>query len=320
MCERGESTRPPTVSVVVPTLNAGPHLPSLLEALRSQSPHAPQEILIIDSGSQDGTVSDAQTAGEPVRVITIARFSHGRARNMGVRETSGDIVVFMSQDAIPENAHWLSELIRPYVMPEVAATFSRQVPRPDANPMERFFLSTHFPYGEPVYMRRNGHEDLLFQRDVFFSNVSSSARRSALLAHPFEEDLIMSEDQQFARDVILAGMSVVYVPSSVVMHSHNYSFKSAIGRYLDSVYSLRQIFPKHSLGLSLRIGMRYLAKETAMMARSHKTMLPKYGCYVLAKSIGTFLGHMAEHLPVSLCRRVSAHAYYWMHDDEEASK
>ena len=317
---RGESKRLPTVSVVVPTLNAAQHLRALLEALRSQFPQAPQEILIVDSGSRDGTVSAVQTAGVPVRVIAIDRFSHGKARNLGVRETTGDIVVFMSQDAIPENARWLAELIAPYAIPEVAATFSRQVPRPDANPMERFFLRSHFPAGEPVCMRRSGHEDLRFQRDVFFSNVSSSARRSALVAHPFDEGLIMSEDQQFARDVLLAGMSVVYVPSSVVMHSHNYSFIGAVRRYFDSVYSLRQIFPKHSVTLSLRMGICYIAKETAMMARSHKTMLPKYGCYVLAKSIGTLLGHMAEHLPVSLCRRMSAHSYFWMQNDEEASK
>lgn len=311
MGDRGESTRLPTVSVVVPTLNAGQNLPALLDALRSQTPRAPQEILIVDSGSRDRTVSAAQTAGAPVRVIAIDRFSHGRARNLGVRETTGVIVVFMSQDAIPENPRWLSELVAPYTMPEVAATFSRQVPQPDANPMERFFLSTHFPYGEPVYMRRNGHEDLLFQRDVFFSNVSSSARRSALLAHPFDEDLIMSEDQQFARDVILAGMSVVYVPSSVVVHSHNYSFGSAVGRYFDSVFSLRQIFPRHSLALSVRMGLGYLRREALEIAVHHPEVLPRYFGYVLAKTVGTVLGHVADRLPTRLARRVSMHKGWW---------
>jgi rhamnosyltransferase len=300
-----------SVSVVIPTLNAGPDLGALLSRLREQRPVPPDEILVVDSGSRDGTVEVARSADNPVRVIGIADFTHGRARNLGVRETTGDIVVFMSQDAIPENVDWLAELVAPYAMPEIAATFSRQVPRTDANPMERFFLNSHFPFGEPVHMRRNGHEDLLFQRDVFFSNVSSSARRPALVAHPFDEDLIMSEDQQFARDVILAGHSVVYSPSSVVVHSHNYSFGAAVGRYFDSVYSLRQIFPKHSLALSVRMGCGYLWREAREIAAHNPEVLPRYVGYVLAKTLGTVLGHVAERLPTRIARRISMHKEWW---------
>ena len=82
------------------------------------------------------------------------------------------------------------------------------------------------------------------------SNVSAAARRDILLRFPFDEDLIMSEDQQFARDVMKAGYTVVYQPASVVLHSHRYSFVQAFQRYFDSVYSLIQIFKRHNLGTS----------------------------------------------------------------------
>ena len=314
--ERSETIQGAGVSVVIPTLNAGPYLADVLTAISRQKPCPPDEVIIIDSQSTDNTREIAK--GFPrTRIETITNFSHGRARNIGIELAGGGFVVFMSQDAVPCDDHWLCDLLEPFSDPTVAAAFSRQIPRPEANPMEQFFLATHFPSGDPVYMRRNGNEDPMFQRDVFFSNVSSAARRDVLLRHPFDETIIMSEDQQFARDIILAGRSVVYVPTSLVVHSHSYSFKGAVGRYFDSVYSLRQVFPKHSLALSVRIGVGYLAKESAMMVRRHKAMLAQYSGYVLAKSIGTLLGHMAEHLPASLCRRVSMHSYFWDGDGDE---
>jgi len=299
------------VSVVIPTLNAKAYLPVLVPALRSQLPCPPAEILIVDSGSKDGTMEYVAGLGADVRLISVDRFSHGRARNLGVQSARGEYVVFMSQDAVPRNNSWLAEILAPFSNPDVAAAFSRQVPRPEANPMESFFLQTHFPPGNPTFMRRNGHKDLLFQRDVFFSNVSSAIRKDILLRHPFDETLIMSEDQQFARDAILAGYTVAYAPASVVVHSHNYSFLQALRRYFDSAHSLTKIFPKHNLPYSVRLGMGYLRSEAAMMLRGHRRMLPKYVGYVAAKSIGTLLGHHAEGLPRSVVIHLTLHRDHW---------
>jgi glycosyltransferase involved in cell wall biosynthesis len=298
-------------SVVIPTLNARAYLPKLISALKGQQPCPPTEILIVDSGSNDGTVEYVAGMGGEVRLLTIGLFSHGRARNLGVQNACGDYVVFMSQDAVPRDTVWLVELIAPFKNPQVAAAFSRQVPRPDANPMECFFLETHFPPGEPRLMRRNGHETLRFQRDVFFSNVSSAACRDILLRFPFDESLIMSEDQRFALDIIQAGLAVVYAPASIVRHSHDYSWIQVLRRYFDSVYSLTQIFDRHGVSCSARLGAAYLRQEFAMMIRRHPLYLPRYAAYVLAKTLGTVLGHAAERLPRWLVRQVSLHSYYW---------
>lgn len=300
----------PRVSIVIPTLNALPYLPALLQAFRRQRPEAPAEIILVDSGSLDGTVE--HVAGvEGVRVVTIERFTHGGSRNLGVRESRGEFVAFLSQDALPADECWLRELLAPFADPDVAAAFSRQTPRPDANPMERHFLETHFPAGDPVVMRFGGAGQPVFQRDVFFSNVSAAVRREAALRHPFDEELIMSEDQQLARDFLLAGLAVAYAPASVVLHSHNYTLRQAFERYFDSVYSLTKIFPRHDIGSSVSMGAGYLWREAAMMARRHPAHLPRYAGYVLAKSLGTLLGHYAERLPRSWARRMSMHKAYW---------
>lgn len=305
-----ESHPKPRVSIVIPVLNAAGWLPELLEALFAQQPLAPEEVLLVDSMSTDDTRSIA-AAHEKVRVLPIADFSHGRARNLGAREARGEIVVLMSQDALPADRAWLAELLAPLDADErVAASFSRQIPRPGASPMERFFLSTRFPDSEPLRRERIGEEVLTLEK-VFFSNVSAAARRAQLLAHPFDEELIMSEDQQWARDVLLAGHATVYQPSSVVLHSHDYSLLTVLRRYFDSVHSLTLIFSGHGLGTSASMGLSYLARELGHMIRHHPLTLPYYALYTIAKTSGTLLGHVAEHLPRALQRRLSFHAYHW---------
>jgi rhamnosyltransferase len=300
----------PSASLVIPTLNARRYLPELFAALARQEPAPPAEVILVESGSRDGTVEHvAGMAG--VRVVPIARFTHGGSRNVGVRESRGEFVAFLSQDALPADGRWLAELLAPFADPDVAATFSRQTPRPDASPMERHFLETHFPPGEPVVMRHRGSGEPLFQRDVFFSNVSAAVRRADALRFPFDEKIIMSEDQQLARDLLLAGRAVVYAPASVVLHSHNYSLRQAFERYFDSVYSLTQIFPRHDMGRSVSLGVGYLRREAAMMVRRHPAHLPHYAGYVLAKSLGTLLGHYAERMPRSWARRMSMHKSWW---------
>jgi len=298
------------VSLVVPVLNAADHLPQLLPAVLGQKGVALEEIVLVDSGSSDGSRSIA--AGfEKTRVVQIENFSHGRARNLGVSETKGDTIAFLSQDALPLGKDWLRALVEPLAQDGVAASFSRQIPREDANPMERFFLQTHFPPGDDLVMRKAEGETPAFQREVFLSNVSSAMPRDILERFPFDEEIIMSEDQQFARDVIEDGMVIVYTPSSAVLHSHNYSLKTVFQRYFDSIYSLTKLFSGHRVENSAAMAVRYLTRELGYIARNHPLWLPYYCLYTLAKSAGAFLGHYAERMPRGLARRLSLHKYYW---------
>lgn len=298
-----------SVSVVIPVLNAEPYLKLLLESILAQRPEPPREIILVDSDSTDNTRAIA--AGFPlVRVLPIHNFSHGRARNMGVREAKGDIIALMTQDALPLNSAWLAALLEPFADASVGAAYSRQMPRPDAPLTEVYFLNYHFPDGPGIRREKRGAETLSFQT-VFFSNVSAAIRRELLLRFPFDENLIMSEDQQFSRDIMNAGFAVVYQPGSVVLHSHNYTLKTVFRRYFDSVYSLTVIFRDHGMGTSAAIGLRYLRNEFIWMLARHPLHLPYYALYILAKASGTMAGHFAEKMPDWLLSRVSLHSYHW---------
>ncbi len=297
-------------------MNAEKLLPGLLAALFSQKPSAPDEIILVDSRSRDNTVAIAQShpgvnhAQGAVKVIPIEKFSHGRARNLGARAATGEIIVLMTQDALPQGDRWLSGLLAPFADGRVGAVYSRQVPKDDAPPTEKFFLGYHFPAGEAVRRVKKDSAPLSF-KDVFFSNVSAAIRRELLLRHPFDENLIMSEDQQFARELLEAGHALVYQPESVVVHSHAYSLKHAFRRYFDSVYSLTVIFPRHDMATSASIGLSYLRKELAFIARNYPLYLPYYFLYTIAKAGGTVCGHFAERLPKSILKKFSLHNYHW---------
>ena len=98
------------ISVVIPTLNAGNELDLRLTALEKQTV-LPVEILVSDSESEDHTVSIAER--HPlVRVHGIAKenFNHGGTRDEAFYLVTGEIVVFMTQDAIPASELLLEKL------------------------------------------------------------------------------------------------------------------------------------------------------------------------------------------------------------------
>ncbi len=302
------------ISVVIPTLNAEPWLAGLFAALARQQPCPPDEIIMVDSGSRDGTV--ARAAENPVvRVVPLASFTHGGARNLGVKEARGEWVVLMTQDACPADEHWLARLLEPLHDDSVAAVYSRQIPRDKVSPMERFFLVDRFPAGAAVVRRHTG-SDVPVYPATFFSNVSAAARRATWLRFPFNETLLMSEDQQFARDVLLAGLAVVYEPASVVVHSHDYNLRQTFSRYFDSVVAFRQLSAGHDAATSARLGRETVWREFRYLLRGYPRSLPYYVFYQIAKAAGVMAGHFHERLPRSWCERMSMNPSWWRRVEE----
>src|SRR5689334_11328597 len=99
------------VSIVIPKKNAGAEFRKILAAIRRQT--RTSEIVVVDSGSSDGTVEVAREFGAIVKSIPPESFNHGETRNDGIREAAGSLCVMLVQDAVPVGEDWLENLLSP---------------------------------------------------------------------------------------------------------------------------------------------------------------------------------------------------------------
>ena len=295
-------------SIVILTKNAGGDFQDTLEAIFAQKYPGKFEVIIVDSGSTDNTLEIAGNYPTKVHQIKPEDFGHGRTRNLAASLAIGDYLVFLTQDAVPATDRWLSNLIRNLKDSKIAGVYGRQIPKKGTRPMESFFLNTRYPLSRMVKSAGQGKVDM---NTIFFSNANSAIRKEIWEKYPFDDSLIMSEDQEWAKKVLLAGYKIVYVPEAAVYHSHNYSLKAAFQRYFDSGVSLNQ-FAGKEYGSFTSEGLAYTKNELKfLITNGYIKWLPYAILYDLAKFFGVSLGKREKYLPLSLKRRLSLNSYHW---------
>jgi glycosyltransferase involved in cell wall biosynthesis/GT2 family glycosyltransferase len=245
----------PTASVVIPVRDGERHLGALLAALEREGP---DEVLVIDSGSRDRSTEIVRAAGVGLLEIHPDEFGHGRTRNLGAERTSGDLICFLTQDAVPV-AGWLAAHREAFELGErVGAAFGPHLPRGDTSPMIARELTEFFAgfssNGRPVVQGVGG--------PVFLSNVNASYLRRCWEQIRFE-DVAYAEDQAFARAMLAAGWEKVYHPAAAVEHAHDYGAVEFMRRYFDEYRGLRE-----TLGHVEPISARGVAGTTRRQVRS----------------------------------------------------
>lgn len=241
--------REPDVTVAVLTWNGERYLADLLDRVAEQDYDGDVEVLVIDSGSTDGTL--AIVAARPsVRLHEIPHddFGHGRTRDLAARLARGEIVAYLTHDAVPASSTWLRELIRPMADDaRIAAVVGRQVPRPDAPPvlaydMQRVFERMGPDYGVTIVwtVGRDLSEGEVAAA-AFYSDANAAARRSVLTGAVPYRDVAYAEDQLFGRDLLAAGLRKAYAPRAAVEHSNDTRL-STFGRRVEAdLMGLREI-------------------------------------------------------------------------------
>ena len=297
-----------TVSIIIPTFNAGRLLKDVLDSVFNQTV-TPDEVVIIDSSSSDGT--DVLAKSFPVRYYSIDKrdFAHGTTRNYGVSLAKGDYVVFLTQDSVPRNQYWLFYLLTSLESEDVAGSFSRQIARDTAVPMEKFFYSHMYPEDSRTITKRDN-----LSRHIVFSNASSALRRSVALDHPFAEDILMSEDLAWALDVLSENYKIAYAAESMVTHSHDYSIKMIFKRYFDFGVSHSEIsWENVSENAYYSRGLAMLCSELGYLVRSgQSSWIPTAMAYDMAKACGLFLGQHNQSVPRCVRRHLTSYySDYW---------
>jgi rhamnosyltransferase len=304
----------PAISVIVPVKDGGDALRRCLEGIESQRAGDELEMLVVDSGSTDGSRELARSMGAQVIEVDSSGFLHGATRNRAAREARGELLVFTTQDAYAAGPQWLERLCAPLRTEEdVAGVYGRQLPHADATPPERFFLD--FLYGPTPRVQRAVDPAALSLRTTLFSNVNSALRRSFWEQFPFADDLFFAEDQDWSRRVLLAGHTIRYEPDAAVHHSHRYTVTTAFKRFFDTGASAERGFLAGGAASSAvlrREAVRYAREELAWLQRTgQRRWIPYATAYEVSKFVGVQLGARHRKLPLWLKQRCSFYPAYW---------
>lgn len=303
------------LSIVILTKNGGELFADVLAQLFACAGILEAEILVIDSGSTDRTIEYAMRYPQ-IRIhrIAAAEFGHGKTRNLGARMTTRPIIVYLVQDASPARPDFLMRLTTPLGEEGFAGVYGRQLPRPWTNKIERIFLDSTYPDTREV--RAWVEQRPLGIRDIFFSNVCSAIRRDIWEGIPFDESLIMSEDQLWAKQVLVAGRRLLYEPGAAVFHSHNYGLRDVFKRNFDSGASLLGI-TQDTFAKMASYEVRHVAWCARKLAREGDWwLIPYLLSYEATRATAFATGQRAHLLPRWIKRMLSLHKYHWK--DERA--
>jgi len=300
------------VSIIIPTLNASKYLSDLLIKLENQT-FSDKEIIIIDSSSQDSTATIGQSFGAKIVTINTNDFDHGRTRNLGASEAKGDIVIYLTQDALPVDEYALENLIKPFDDDNlIAASYGRQLPNTDASP-----FSAHlrlFNYPDTSYIRSLEDRTIFGIKTIFFSNSFSAYRREILeKIGAFKEKLIFGEDMHAAARLLLAGYKVAYNADAMVHHSHNYTAYQEFERYFDlGVLHGSEDWLIKEFGTTGGEGKKYINSGISYLLKDKRFhLIPAFLFRNALKYLGYNLGLRYDKIPRALACRLSMNKIWW---------
>jgi len=298
------------VSVIIPTYNAEPYLTKLLENLKQQT--LSFELIIIDSSSTDNTLTIAKQYTDHIISILKNEFDHGGSRTLAAKVATGNILIFITQDALPTSTISFENLLQVFSNPMVAAAYGRQLAYEETN-----FFGKHlrlFNYPKTSSVRSIKEKNLYGMKTAFLSDSFSAYRKSAMKeVDYFDDGLIVGEDNHITAKLLVKGYKVAYVADAEVYHSHSYNLLQEFQRYFDiGVFHTTEYWILETFGKAEGEGNKYIKSQLAYLMR-HKAYI-KFPEFILRnglKYLGYKLGRNYRKLSPSLRKKCSMHTSWW---------
>lgn len=285
----------PAVSIVIRCFNEVEHLPRLFGELKRQS-FSDYEVVVVDSGSDDGTLEIMQSEDVRLEHIRKEDFSFGRSLNMGCRAARGEILVFISAHCYPENEDWLANLVDGFNDPKVAVVYGKQRGIPESHFSERQIFKRWFP---EVTIER--------QDDPFSNNANCAVRRSLWEEHPYDETLTGLEDVAWAQVVMREGWWVSYRGDAGVIHVHNETPSQIRHRYRREAITFQKVFPSEHFNVwdFVRLSAANVVKDWRAAAAQHALWSNVWPIvrFRVSQFAGTYQGFHMRRAPSSDLKR-----------------
>ena len=279
------------ISIIVRCYNEEEHIGRLLAGI-SQQTERDVEIILVDSGSTDATLSIASRY--PIKVIYVSpdEFSFGRALNLGCKAACGEYLVFISAHCWPVYNDWLKQLTRPLSDPTVALVYGKQRGSEKSQFSEHQIFTSWFP----DHSNSN-------QGSPFCNNANCAIRQDLWKESPYNEELTGLEDLAWAKTAIDKGYHIAYSAEAEIVHVHTETPHRIYNRYRREAIALKAIFPQEkftlwdfiSLSTMNIIGDCIIAKKNRILYKNIKDILT----FRLMQFWGAYRGN-------SQCKKVSA--------------
>jgi len=224
-------------SVVIRAYNEAQHIGRLLEGIRQQN-LGDVEVLLVDSGSTDETVSIAESYGAKIVHITPEEFTFGRSLNYGVKAASGEFIVNISAHCYPVYPDWLEKLLKPFNDENLAISYGKQRGGITNQYSEHQFFRQYFP---DLSQPRQGHP--------YSHNANAAIRRALWEQHPYNEQLTGLEDLAWSSWAMEKGYGIAYTTEAEIIHLHDEKPAQVQNRYRREAIAMKQILPTSTFSL-----------------------------------------------------------------------
>ena len=299
------------VDVLIPVYRPDGKLRELLKRLKMQN--YPIHRVILMNTEEKHFPTELTGIWDRVEVYHLAKeeFDHGGTRDRGVRMSTADLVVCMTQDAMPADETLIEELVKPFDDPEVWAAYARQLPNEDCREVEKYTRSFNYP--EQSMVKTKEDLDRLGIKTFFCSNVCAAWRREKYLElGGFVKHTIFNEDMILAGTMIKQGGKIAYCAKAKVIHSHNYSAFQQFHRNFDLAVS-QTMYPEVFGGIrSESEGIKLVKKSLSYCIKIGKPWLM---IQVVTQSAGKLLGYKMgqryRSLPMWLILRCTMSPSFW---------
>ncbi|RLT92294.1 glycosyltransferase family 2 protein [Ketobacter sp.] len=299
------------ISIIVPTLNPGKeNWIRWIDAINCQTAEI-HRVLVIDSSSDDDTVSISKEFGLDTHTIKRQEFNHGKTRQLGAELCQdSDILVYLTQDSILASPDSISEIIKPFEDKLVGAVCGRQLPHANANILAKH--SRLYNYG-PTPKTNSLQSEHLSIKTVFMSNSFAAYSKDILKKiGGFPSNTIVCEDMYVAAKILMANFKVSYSSSATTYHSHNYTIADEFKRYFDiGVFHARESWIRESFSNESKAGIRYAVSELQYAWKKEKSFILLSAVSSLSKYLAFKLGLNENALPTSIKRILSMHSEFW---------